>query len=361
MAKPVIDAHEAVALIRAGLDDAALMQEFGISAHGLQSLFKKLIASGLLSGDEIKSRFPALNEGVNLDMPSDSANLAELAGSRILALTDDLDAIAMVNEFAAGANIEVANCGDGFLGANLCAYIKPQLIVIDSVLCDEEVRSALKKSCDAVTVVIHDNDNRERIGEFFQHGAFNVLERPLEQTVLNYALKWALKYKALEGRTADEDPTLTETRRIPADAAKNAKSLHGILESSTMISVVLCDLDQTVTFWNKGAENIFGYTAAEMVGQKITKLYPPHKLTQESAYKLHKQTVESTKTIRGRMKQLTKNRQFVTISLSLAPVIDSTGKVTGTIGIGLDISEEVRKNAELIKGIRQDKAGSAGA
>jgi PAS domain S-box-containing protein len=360
MAKPVIDAHEAVALVRAGLDDAALMQEFGISAHGLQSLYKKLVSSGLLNDDEIRSRSSSPNESLNLDLPSGPADLTEIAGSRILALTDDLDAIAMVNEFAAGANIEVANCGDGLLGANLCAYIKPQLIVIDSVLCDEEVRSALKKSCDAVTVVIHDNDNRERIGEFFQHGAFNVLEKPLEQTVLNHALKWALKYKLLEGRAADGDPTLTESRRDPA-GANNVKLLQGILDSSTMISIVLCDLQQKVVFWNKGAENIFGYKASEMVGQKITKLYPSDNLTQERAYKLHKQAVENTQTIHGRMKQLTKNKQLVTISLSLAPMIDRTGKVTGIIGIGLDISEEVRKDTEVIKAIRPNKAGSAGA
>jgi response regulator RpfG family c-di-GMP phosphodiesterase len=50
--------------------------------------------------------------------------------------------------------------------------------------------------------------------------------------------------------------------------------LKGMLYSSTQVSVVLTDLDQTVRFWNKGAENIFGYTAEEMIGAKVTKLYP---------------------------------------------------------------------------------------
>jgi len=48
MKKPVIDAIEALADIRAGLDDVDLMEKYNLSAKGLQSLFNKLDALGLL-------------------------------------------------------------------------------------------------------------------------------------------------------------------------------------------------------------------------------------------------------------------------------------------------------------------------
>lgn len=54
--KTRIEAREALASIRSGLDDADLMKKFGLSARGLQSLFAKLVKSGLISRYEIEFR-----------------------------------------------------------------------------------------------------------------------------------------------------------------------------------------------------------------------------------------------------------------------------------------------------------------
>lgn len=51
--KPSISAKEAVACIKAGMDDLALMKRYGISATGLRSLFNKLLDSGYLKLDEL--------------------------------------------------------------------------------------------------------------------------------------------------------------------------------------------------------------------------------------------------------------------------------------------------------------------
>jgi hypothetical protein len=52
--KPVINALNAVLDVRAGMDDAGLMKKYNISFQGLQSLFKKLIASGGLTQGDIE-------------------------------------------------------------------------------------------------------------------------------------------------------------------------------------------------------------------------------------------------------------------------------------------------------------------
>lgn len=58
MSKPKIrvSKQEVTKDIRAGVDDAALMNKYGISARGLQSLFKKLLAAGLIDKSEIDLR-----------------------------------------------------------------------------------------------------------------------------------------------------------------------------------------------------------------------------------------------------------------------------------------------------------------
>jgi uncharacterized protein YjbI with pentapeptide repeats len=54
--KPVINAAEAVQLIREGMDDAVLMKKYRLSIRGVQSLQKKLLAKGLLREEDIKNR-----------------------------------------------------------------------------------------------------------------------------------------------------------------------------------------------------------------------------------------------------------------------------------------------------------------
>ncbi|MBI5572221.1 MAG: hypothetical protein HY914_19925 [Desulfomonile tiedjei] len=59
MAKPKIDAKEALEYLRAGLDDYALMQIYNLSAKGLQSLFQKLVSAGAISQAELDQRMPS--------------------------------------------------------------------------------------------------------------------------------------------------------------------------------------------------------------------------------------------------------------------------------------------------------------
>ncbi|MFH1118022.1 MAG: zinc ribbon domain-containing protein [Pseudomonadota bacterium] len=56
MAKPKIDAKQALEDIRSGMDDQTLMDKYAISAKGLESLFKKLIDLGVISRQEIDQR-----------------------------------------------------------------------------------------------------------------------------------------------------------------------------------------------------------------------------------------------------------------------------------------------------------------
>lgn len=62
-----IKAIEAVQAIRAGLDDAALMERFNVTAKGLQSLFDQLEGAGILSRDELENRWKLAQPSVVFD------------------------------------------------------------------------------------------------------------------------------------------------------------------------------------------------------------------------------------------------------------------------------------------------------
>ncbi|MCD9816302.1 PAS domain S-box protein, partial [Bradyrhizobium diazoefficiens] len=69
------------------------------------------------------------------------------------------------------------------------------------------------------------------------------------------------------------EPALDRAERL-------ANLLASIVESSDDV-IVSKNLDGIITSWNKGAERIFGYSAAEAIGQPITLVIPEDRQSEE--------------------------------------------------------------------------------
>jgi DNA-binding response OmpR family regulator len=65
--KPVIDSTDAAKCIRSGMDDSSLMKRYGISAKGLRSLFRKLVASGIIQQSELDKRMSESHDWAVID------------------------------------------------------------------------------------------------------------------------------------------------------------------------------------------------------------------------------------------------------------------------------------------------------
>lgn len=131
-------------------------------------------------------------------------------------------------------------------------------------------------------------------------------------------------------------------------SGSDSKDVHRILTDIVNFSddaIVTKTLDGIITSWNRGAEKIFGYDAAEIVGKHISILIPPEKLDEEPEI-LRKigrgEFVDHYETDR-----LRKDGSRVHISLTLSPTRDSDGKVMGILKIARDIT--VRRKAEEIQ------------
>ena len=98
------------------------------------------------------------------------------------------------------------------------------------------------------------------------------------------------------------------------------------------------DLNGIITSWNKGAERLFGYTSAEMVGKPVTTLFPPERIDEEPGILARIQRgelVEHYETVRRR-----KDGSFVNISLTVSPIKDASGKIVGASKIARDITPQ---------------------
>jgi PAS domain S-box-containing protein len=119
------------------------------------------------------------------------------------------------------------------------------------------------------------------------------------------------------------------------------RHLGHVVESSED-AIVSKNLDGIIQSWNRAAERMFGYTAAEAVGRSIRMIIPADRQAEEDLVigRIRAgQSVSHFETLRQR-----KDGVLIPISLSVSPVYDDAGRLIGASKIARDISD--RKRAE---------------
>jgi two-component system, chemotaxis family, CheB/CheR fusion protein len=128
--------------------------------------------------------------------------------------------------------------------------------------------------------------------------------------------------------------------------------LAAIVESSDD-AIVSKTLEGRIQSWNAGAARIFGYTAAEAVGQPITMIIPSE-LREEERRILDQvrrgERVDHFDTIR-----VTKDGRKIAISLTVSPIRDSRGVIVGASKVARDVSERKRSEEALAESERRLK------
>ncbi len=134
--------------------------------------------------------------------------------------------------------------------------------------------------------------------------------------------------------------------------------LAAIVESSDD-AIFSVTLDATITSWNAGAERLFGYTTAEMIGKSASLLIPIDS-TSEYADNLdlirQGRNVLPYETVRQ-----AKDGRLVDVSLAISPMKDSSGTIFGASAIVRDISEhkrieELRRATEVAEQANRTKS-----
>ena len=127
--------------------------------------------------------------------------------------------------------------------------------------------------------------------------------------------------------------------------AHDAQAHLAAIVTSSNDAIVSKTLDGIVTSWNKGAERMFGFTAAEMTGQSIRRLIPPElhdgedqilERVKAGEHLQHHETV-----------RLTKDGHRVPVSLTISPIKDAVGKIIGASKVARDITEQKRAEEKL--------------
>lgn len=143
---------------------------------------------------------------------------------------------------------------------------------------------------------------------------------------------------------------ITDHRAEYRRSEELVQRLAAIVESS-QDAIIGKDLHGTVMSWNQGAQQLFGYTAEEMIGRPILKLIPPDRHDEERSIleRLRRgERIEHYDTVRMR-----KDGSSVAVSLAVSPIRLPDGTVIGASKVARDISERKRAQEQQALLIRE--------
>jgi PAS domain S-box-containing protein len=138
---------------------------------------------------------------------------------------------------------------------------------------------------------------------------------------------------------------ITERKR----AEEERRILASIVESS-QDAIIGKTLDGVITSWNRGAQKLYGYSAEEIVGRSIATLAPlehSHELAAILEKLRQGESIEHVETER-----IAKDGKRLSVSLTISPIRDGLGRITGGSTIARDITqrkqaEDARRTSEL--------------
>jgi len=134
----------------------------------------------------------------------------------------------------------------------------------------------------------------------------------------------------------------TRARAIAAEAMQAADARLSSIVTSSSDAILSKTLDGIITSWNHGASLLFGYGAAEMIGQSITRIVPPDRIDEEALILARLRSGESInhyETVR-----VARDGRRIDVSLNISPLRNAAGVIIGASKIIRDVTE--RKLAE---------------
>jgi two-component system, cell cycle sensor histidine kinase and response regulator CckA len=154
--------------------------------------------------------------------------------------------------------------------------------------------------------------------------AIRKLNEDLEKKVSERTEELAQTVEALKGEVRDRKAREEDLRRLAA-----------IVEYSDD-AIIAVGLDGIITEWNAGAERMLGYSRSETIGKSITTI--THPSYPDEAFENQARLKRGHSVVRRESVRVRKDGKLVHVALTVSPIKDQEGHMTGTSGILRDIT-----------------------
>lgn len=137
---------------------------------------------------------------------------------------------------------------------------------------------------------------------------------------------------------------------------EEALSKSEILIDSTSDAIITTDLDGSILFWNRGAENLYGYTKEEVVGGPISIIYSDG--DKERLGRLIGELITGNDVDAFEMTTVDRHGDEKRIIMSLTTLRDSSGDIAEVVGFGKDVTEQQRLERNLKQAQKMEAIGT---
>jgi len=126
-----------------------------------------------------------------------------------------------------------------------------------------------------------------------------------------------------------------------------SEARYRLLVENAQVAIAVADADRNITFWNRGMEQLFGWSAREVAGRSVNLIYPPDKLDgvmHEILPSLDREGLWF-----GEYPLVRKDGSWFTGFMSLARVFDASHRAICTLGVITDMTERIQLREQLIE------------
>jgi len=229
---------------------------------------------------------------------------------------------------------------NGAEGLNLYKTHKPDIVVTDLQMpvMDglEMIQHIRTLDPDAKILITSAYSNTNYMLKAIDLGVNGFHIKPIDSDRLLEQIDALVKQLSLEEKALEEE----EKFRVLSSAARDA--------------IVMMDINGMVTFWNQGAERIFGYTKEEVIGKELHKFLAPDYYYEDHNKAMPKFRNSGDGKFVGKtieLKALRKDQSSIAVELSLTSV--KLHNEWNAIGIMRDITDRILAKEELIKAYKK--------
>ncbi len=168
-------------------------------------------------------------------------------------------------------------------------------------------------------------------------------------------LRRAYRAAAESARLVDQRLSELRQRNAEREGQQKVSALLTSIVESSADAIISRTSDGNIQSWNLGAQQVFGYTPEEAIGQSITLIVPPDRLHEESDLLeriRHGGRIKHFETVRAG-----KDARQIPVSLTMSPLPDESGAIVGASQIIRDITEQKELEQQLRQSQKLESLG----